>query len=55
MAICVGVLEHSGTIDWVAHGAVSLGAPLLVAIALCVIVGLGPIAAWAVLVLSDSF
>ena len=39
MVTYVGVLEHSGTIDWVAHGAVGLGAPLLVALVLCVIVG----------------
>jgi di/tricarboxylate transporter len=39
MVTYVGVLEHSGTIDWVAHGAVGLGAPWLVALVLCVIVG----------------
>ncbi|WP_198680768.1 SLC13 family permease [Lentzea terrae] len=39
MVTYVGVLEHSGTIDWVANGAVGLGAPLLVALVLCVIVG----------------
>jgi di/tricarboxylate transporter len=39
MVTYVAVLEHSGTIDWVAHGAVGLGAPLLVALVLCVIVG----------------
>ncbi|MFS8095692.1 C4-dicarboxylate ABC transporter [Lentzea alba] len=39
MVTYVGVLEHSDTIDWVAHGAVGLGAPLLVALVLCVIVG----------------
>ncbi len=39
MVTYVGVLEHSGTIDWVARGAVGLGAPLLVALVLCVIVG----------------
>ncbi|MFC8799202.1 SLC13 family permease [Promicromonospora sp. NPDC057138] len=39
MVTYVGVLEHSGTIDWVAHGAVGLGAPLLVALVLCVVVG----------------
>lgn len=39
MVTYVGVLEHSGTIDWVAHGAVGLGAPLLVALVLCIIVG----------------
>ncbi|MEJ2854082.1 MULTISPECIES: SLC13 family permease [unclassified Saccharothrix] len=39
MVTYVGVLEHSGTIDWVAHGAVGLGAPLLVALVLCVLVG----------------
>ncbi|MEU0883880.1 SLC13 family permease [Lentzea sp. NPDC005914] len=39
MVTYVDVLESSGTIDWVAHGAVGLGAPLLVALVLCVIVG----------------
>ncbi|XVV07542.1 SLC13 family permease [Actinosynnema sp. CA-248983] len=39
MVTYVGVLEHSGTIDWVAHGAVGLGAPLLVALVLCIVVG----------------
>jgi hypothetical protein len=39
MVTYVGVLEHSGTIDWIAHGAVGLGAPLLVALVLCVVVG----------------
>lgn len=39
MVTYVGVLEHSGTIDWVANGAVGLGAPLLVALVLCVMVG----------------
>ncbi|OLR92012.1 C4-dicarboxylate ABC transporter [Actinokineospora bangkokensis] len=39
MVTYVGVLEHSGTIDWVSHGAVGVGAPLLVVLVLCVLVG----------------
>ncbi|OLM30705.1 putative dicarboxylate carrier protein [Pseudonocardia sp. Ae717_Ps2] len=35
MVTYVGVLEHAGTIEWVSEGAVHLGAPLLVALVLC--------------------
>lgn len=40
MVTYVGVLEHAGTIEWVSHGAVGLGAPLLVALLLCIVVGI---------------
>lgn len=40
MVTYVGVLEHAGTIEWVSHGAVGLGAPLLVAVVLCLTVGI---------------
>lgn len=39
MVTYVGVLEYAGTIEWVSQGAVGLGAPVLVALVLCLVVG----------------
>lgn len=40
MVTYVGVLEHAGTIDWISHAAVGVGAPVLVALVLCLVVGI---------------